>query len=65
LLKNVQIYDKEAKNLKIKTPNLGNLKRLLAFISTAGKGKGIPVQAWRVPEDFRRLRLPDFKTIGT
>jgi hypothetical protein len=29
------------------------------------KGKAIPLQAWRGPEDSRRLRLPDFKTIGT
>jgi hypothetical protein len=26
--------------------------------------KIIPLQAWRGPEDSRRLRLPDFKTIG-
>jgi len=26
------------------------------------KGKGIPLQAWR---GSRRLRLPDFKTVGT
>jgi hypothetical protein len=29
------------------------------------KGKAIPVQVWAGPEDSRRLRLPDFKTIGT
>jgi len=29
------------------------------------KGKAIPLQAWRGPEDSRRLGLPDFKTIGT
>jgi hypothetical protein len=29
------------------------------------KGKAIPLQAWTVPEGSRRLRLPDFKTIGT
>jgi len=29
------------------------------------KGKAIPVQAWAGPEGSRRLRLPDFKTIGT
>jgi len=28
------------------------------------KGKAIPLQAWRGPEGSRRLRLPDFKTIG-
>jgi hypothetical protein len=29
------------------------------------KSKAIPVQAWTGPEVSRRLRLPDFKTIGT
>jgi len=29
------------------------------------KGKAVPLQAWTGPEGFRRLRLPDFKTIGT
>jgi hypothetical protein len=29
-----------------------------------GKGKAIPLQAWTGPEGSRRLRLPDFKTIG-
>jgi hypothetical protein len=28
------------------------------------KGKTIPLQAWTGPEGSRRLRLPDFKTIG-
>jgi len=28
------------------------------------KGKAIPLQAWTDPEGSRRLRLPDFKTIG-
>jgi len=27
------------------------------------KGKAILLQAWTDPEDSRRLRLPDFKTI--
>jgi hypothetical protein len=27
--------------------------------------KGIPLQAWTDPEGSRRLRLPDFKKIGT
>jgi hypothetical protein len=30
-----------------------------------GKGKAIPLQALTGPESSRRLRLPDFKTIGT
>ena len=29
------------------------------------KGKAIPLQAWTGPEGSGRLRLPDFKTIGT
>jgi len=29
------------------------------------KGKAIQLQAWTGPECSRRLRLPDFKTIGT
>jgi hypothetical protein len=28
-------------------------------------GKAIPLQAWTGPEGSRRLRLPDFKTVGT
>jgi hypothetical protein len=28
------------------------------------KGKAIPLQSLTVPEGSRRLRLPDFKTIG-
>ena len=30
-----------------------------------GKGKAIPLQAWTGPEGSRRLKLPDFKTVGT
>jgi hypothetical protein len=29
-----------------------------------GKGKAIPIQALTGPEGSRRLRLPNFKTIG-
>ena len=29
------------------------------------KGTAIPLQAWTGPEGSRRLRFPDFKTIGT
>jgi len=29
------------------------------------KGKAIPLQAWTGPVGSRRVRLPDFKTIGT
>ena len=30
-----------------------------------GKDKAIPLRAWTGPEGPRRVRLPDFKTIGT
>jgi hypothetical protein len=30
-----------------------------------GKGKAIPLQALTGPEGSRRLRLPDFKTVGS
>ena len=33
--------------------------------SCKGKGKAIPLQAWTGPKGSRRMRLPDFKKIGT
>jgi hypothetical protein len=30
-----------------------------------GKTKAIPLQTWTGTQGYRRLRLPDFKTIGT
>jgi hypothetical protein len=38
---------------------------ILISDSKGKKGKSIPLQAWTGPEGSRRLRLPDFKTIGT
>jgi hypothetical protein len=38
-------------------------KRIIVIL--LDKCKAIPLQAWTGPEGFRRLRLPDFKTIGT
>jgi len=29
------------------------------------EGRTIPLQAWTDPEDSRKLRLPDFKTVST
>jgi len=37
----------------------------LMRIDLQGRGKAIPLQAWTGPKGSRRLRLPDFKTIGT
>jgi hypothetical protein len=41
------------------------LALLLAVGNTSDKGKATPLQAWTGPEGSRRIRLPDFKTIGT
>jgi hypothetical protein len=38
---------------------------LLPLGNLRGKGKAISLQAWTGPEGSRKLRLPDFKTIGT
>jgi len=38
---------------------------LLYSLHPVYKGKGIPVQALAGPEISRRLRLADFKTVGT
>jgi len=38
---------------------------VVLFFLSFKKGKAIPLQAWAGPEGSRRLRLPDFKTIGT
>jgi len=35
------------------------------FLKLHKKDKAIPLQAWTGPEGSRRLRLPDFKTVGT
>jgi len=37
----------------------------LEGILLKGKGKAISLQALTCPEGSRRLRLPDFKTVGT
>jgi len=40
------------------------LSQYVSFLAEC-KDKPIPLQAWTGPEGSRRLRLPDFKTIGT
>jgi hypothetical protein len=41
-------------------PRIGFWYGTVIFIS-----KAIPVEAWTGPGSFRRMRLPDFKAIGT
>jgi hypothetical protein len=38
---------------------------LIKNFDIKGKGKANPLQARTGPEGFRRLKLPDFKTIST
>jgi len=50
------------------SPTFGTTLHLIAGCWKCGgkvKAKAIPVDAWTDPEFSRRLRLPDFKTIGT
>jgi len=37
----------------------------MVTIKGKGEGKSITLQAWTGPEGSRRLKLLDFKTIGT
>jgi hypothetical protein len=37
----------------------------VSWIRVKGKGKAIPLQAWTGPEGSTRLRLLDFKIVGT
>jgi hypothetical protein len=43
---------------------LSNILRYIIIVLMV-TGKAIPLQALTGPEGSRRLRLPDFKTIGT
>jgi hypothetical protein len=38
---------------------------LYLYSSVKHKGESTPLQAWTVPEGFRKLRLPNFMTVGT
>jgi hypothetical protein len=60
-----------------KLPVMSNIKQLSVSVKTKfltaakctheykGKGKAIPLHAWICPEGSRRMRLPDFMTVGT
>jgi hypothetical protein len=45
--------------------NVGSYTTESNKVITTVKSKAIPLQAWTGPEGSKRLRLPDFKTIGT
>jgi hypothetical protein len=40
-------------------------RRIFIPANYKGEGKAIPLQAWTGPEGSRRVRIPDFKIIGT
>jgi hypothetical protein len=40
-------------------------KRPLLYLCVLKQGKAIPLKAWTGPDISRKLRLLDFKTIGT
>ena len=40
-------------------------KTVVFMFRVEDKGTVKAVQAWTIPEGFRRLRLPDMKVIGT
>jgi hypothetical protein len=46
-------------------PFSGSFDIVCYFYNGKGKGKAIPLQTWTGPVVSRRMRLPDFKTIGT
>jgi hypothetical protein len=50
-------------NLSGRSMTMGSTQPLTEI--SKGKGKAIPLQAWTDTEVSRRLRLPDFKKIGT
>jgi len=48
--------------MEYKHPNVVRYVTLLIILT---KKVAIPLQAWTGPGGSRRLRLPDFKTVGT
>jgi hypothetical protein len=56
---NQLLHQQRAPFSKVKTVILRT--QLLVVVTK----QAIPLQAWREPEGSRRLKLPDFKTVGT
>jgi len=60
------IFDYFSKLFRENRRFVKNLTRLTGTVhEDYVKGKAIPLQAWTGPEGSRRLRFPDFKTVGT
>ena len=58
------MMDKKYKLLSVSF-SMETQESLINDVFGKGKGKAISLQAWTGPECSRRLRLPDFQTIGT
>jgi hypothetical protein len=54
-----------SRKLTFLIPNVIGRRADIDMENVKVKGKAIPLQAFTGPEGSRRLRLPDFKTIGT
>jgi hypothetical protein len=52
-------------NTRVVNVSVRNWKNVSLCTTFIGKGKSIPLQAFTGREVSRRVRLPDFKTIGT
>jgi len=63
MTKDRDFYQQEIKNIYCPTTRKKCLKCDFEYVTK--KWTANPLQAWRGPEGSRRLRLPDFKTIGT
>jgi hypothetical protein len=64
ILMNLDLYGSTEWNVKLED-TIKKLCNYEAYSVINVKGKAIPLQAWTDPEGSRRLRLPDFKTVGT
>jgi hypothetical protein len=59
------VEETEIKNLSLATPGFYFTVIIKHYTNVQGKGKAVPLQALTGPEGSKRLRLPDFKPIGT
>jgi len=61
----INMLQKAARNFELVRMFSNELGKFRRELLGKGKGKAVPLQAWTDPKGSRRLRLPDFKKIGT
>ena len=54
-----------ARNTGAQSNNLNTCCHVETILLPDKRDKVIPLQTWTGPEGYRRVRLPDFKTVGT